>query len=368
MDCTLTDERQQMARSVAGFLDKWSPETEVRRLMEAGGSVDPAVWAAMADLGLQGFVIPECYGGSGFGYLDLTQVLERMGAALLVAPFLSSTMAAAALLESDDESLKTEYLPALASGDRVGTLALCEDSGRWDVGSIETVAQPRGEIYEVNGTKSFVLDGHCADVFIVSARSPEGRRLFVVDAEDPGVTVTPFRTLDATRPQARIEFAAAEARTMSRTEDGRGLIEYVMAIAGICLAAEQVGGAQRCLDMAVDYAKTRVQFGRPIGSFQAIKHKCADMLVAVESARSAVYHAAETLDTGDDPVLAATVAQAHCSSAYTAVAGENIQIHGGIGFTWEHPAHLYFKRAKSSEMLFGDPAFQRERLACLIGI
>jgi alkylation response protein AidB-like acyl-CoA dehydrogenase len=368
MDAALTDERQQLIRSVAGFLDKRSPEAEVRRLMEAGGAVDPAVWSAMAELGLQGLIIPECHGGGGFGYLELALVLEQMGGVLLVSPFLSTVMAAAALLQSDDEALQAEYLPSLASGERVGTLALAEDSGRWDVASIETVAQPDGDLYRMTGVKSYVLDGKSTDVLIVSARSPIGRRLFVVDAEAPGVSVTPLRTLDATRPQARIEFANAQARILSRVDDGHGLIEHVIAIAGICLAAEQVGGAQRCLDMAVSYAKTRVQFERPIGSFQAIKHKCADMLLAVESARSAAYHAAAALDDGDDPVVVGTVAQASCSTAYTSVAGENIQIHGGIGFTWEHPAQLYFKRAKTSEMLLGDPAYQRERLACLIGI
>jgi alkylation response protein AidB-like acyl-CoA dehydrogenase len=224
-----------------------------------------------------------------------------------------------------------------------------------------------GAQHRLTGAKSYVLDGQYADVFIVSAKSAAGVCLFAVDSGDPGVTVTPLRTLDATRPQARVEFAGAHSRPLS-SAGSVALIDRVQAIAGICLAAEQVGGAQRCLDMAVGYAKVRVQFGRPIGSFQAIKHKCADLLVAVESARSAVYYAAEVLDDGADPVLTSTVAQAHCSTAYTAAAGQNIQIHGGIGFTWEHPAQLYFKRAKSSEMLFGDPAWQLELLASLVGI
>jgi len=367
MDSSLNDERDQLARSVAGFLDKWSPESEVRRLMGAGGAADPAVWSAMAELGLQGLIIPESYGGGGSGYLELALVLERMGGALLVAPYLSSVVTASALIESDDEELKATYLTALASGERIGALALAEDSGRWDVDSIRTVAEADGDQYCLNGVKSYVLDGQYADVFIVSARSPAAVGLFAVDPGDPGVTVTPLRTLDATRPQARIEFSAATAHALCTT-GGAALIDRVQAIAGICLAAEQVGGAQRCLDMAVGYAKVRVQFGQPIGSFQAIKHKCADMLVAVESARSAVYYGADVLDNGGDATLASTVAQAHCSTAYTAVAGQNIQIHGGIGFTWDHPAHLYLKRAKSSEMLFGDPACQLERLARLVGI
>ena len=196
--------------------------------------------------------------------------------------------------------------------------------GRWDVDSIQTVAESDGDQYRLNGVKSYVLDGQYADVFIVSARSPAAVGLFAVDPGDPGVTVTPLRTLDATRPQARVEFSAATARALCTT-GGAALIDRVQAIAGICLAAEQVGGAQRCLDMAVGYAKVRVQFGQPIGSFQAIKHKCADMLVAVESARSAVYYAADVLDSGGDPILASTVAQAHCSTAYTAVAGRTLR-------------------------------------------
>jgi alkylation response protein AidB-like acyl-CoA dehydrogenase len=191
-------------------------------------------------------------------------------------------------------------------------------------------------------------------------------RLLVIDYDASGISVEPLKPLDLTRPLARLEFDRTPARVLS---DDPAAVELLNARCGIALAAEQVGGAQRCLDMAVDYAKTRVQFGKPIGGFQAIKHKCADMLLAVESARSAAYHAAEVLDEGtEDPCVASAVAQSHCSTAYVHVAAENIQIHGGIGYTWEHPAQLYFKRAKSSEMLFGEPAAHRENLADLVGI
>ena len=370
MNLTLSDEQQELFRTVAGFLDKHSPEPEVRRLMEAGGAADPAVWLKMAkQLGLQGMTVPEEYGGGGFGFLDLALVLEAMGSVLLVAPFLSSVLAASALVGSDNESLKTAYLPGLVSGELVGTLAFAEDSGQWDVDSIEARAEVDGDRYRLSGVKSFVVDGQYADFLVVSARSSDEAALFVVDAGTSGVTVTPLRTLDATRPQARVELDGALGRALSSAADGGGLVQRTLATAGIALAAEQVGGAQRCLDMAVAYAKVRVQFGKPIGSFQAIKHKCADMLLEVESARSAAYYAAGALDDGSEDLgIASALAQAHCSAAYTKVAGENIQIHGGIGFTWDHPAHLYFKRAKSSEMLFGDPATQRERLARLVGI
>jgi alkylation response protein AidB-like acyl-CoA dehydrogenase len=369
MTFTLTEEQHELGSAVAAFVDKRSPETEVRRLMEEGGAPDPAVWSQIAgQLGLPGLVIGEEYGGGGFGFLDFALVAERTGAALLVAPLLSTVAAASAVMLSQDEELKSTYLPTLASGERIGTLALAEQSGVWDAPAVDVSAVAGADCQvRLTGVKMYVVDGQHADIFIVSARSPLGSvGLYVVDAHCPEVTVTALSTLDLTRPQARVEFNGASARTLT---DDSGVVERAVATAAIMLAAEQVGGAQRCLDMAVEYAKIRVQFGRPIGSFQAIKHKCADMLLDVESARSAAYYAASVLD--DDPeeaLIAAALAKAHCSAAYTRVAAENIQIHGGIGFTWEHPAHLYFKRAKTSEILFGDPATQRERLATLVGI
>jgi alkylation response protein AidB-like acyl-CoA dehydrogenase len=368
MSFTLSDEQHELGNAVAAFLDKHSPETEVRRLMEQGGAPDPAVWSQIAgQLGLPGLIVPEEFGGFGFGFLDFVVVAERAGAALLVAPLLSTVAAAGALMSSTDDDLKSTYLPKLASGEQIGTLAIAEQSGSWDLSESGTTVttQPR-----LTGVKMFVVDAQLADVFIVSARSPLGSvGLYVVEANRPEVIVTALSTLDMTRPQARVEFDGAPARPLTDVADGAAVAERAMAAAAIMLAAEQVGGAQRCLDMAVEYAKVRVQFGRPIGSFQAIKHKCADMLLDVESARSAAYWAASVLDgDSENPLVAAALAKAHCSVAYTRVAGENIQIHGGIGFTWEHPAQLYFKRAKSSEILFGDPAWHRERLATLVGI
>jgi len=297
-------------------------------------------------------------------------VAERAGAALLVAPLLSTVSAAAALTLSANEELKAAHLPGLASGETVGTLALAEESGSWDPSSVQTAASgPDGQA-RVTGKKMYVVDGQFADLLIVSARAEDGAvGLYVVNAATPEVMVTGLQTLDPTRPQAQIELAAAPAHPLTGRAEWGALLDRVVATAAILLTAEQVGGAQRCLDMAVEYAKVRVQFGKPIGSFQAIKHKCADMLLDVESARSAAYYAAEVLDdSADDVLIAAALAKAHCSAAYTRVAAENIQIHGGVGFTWEHPAHLYFKRAKTSELLLGDPVWQRERLATLVGI
>ncbi|WP_375483424.1 acyl-CoA dehydrogenase family protein [uncultured Mycobacterium sp.] len=367
MDLAISAEQRELARTVGAFLEKRSPEAQVRRLMEDGAAADPDVWAQMAQqLGLQGLIIPETYGGGGSGFADVALVLEQMGAALLVAPFLSAVVSSSALMLSDRKELRAEYLPGVAGGEWFGTLALADETGRWDAESCCAYADIDYCGYRVSGVKSYVLDGQYADFYIVSAGTDDGVRLFVIDFDAPGIGVTPLQPLDPTRPIARLTFDRVPARLLSADP---GLVDRVLAIAAIALAAEQVGGAQRCLDMALDYAKTRIQFGRPIGGFQAIKHKCADMLVAVESARSAAYHAARVLDdAADDPRVAAAVAQVHCSQVYSMVAGENIQIHGGIGFTWEHPAHLYLRRAKSSEKLFGDPAAHRERLATLVGI
>lgn len=367
MESTTSAEQQEFAVAVQAFLAKCSGEAEVRRLMDVGGTGDPAVWARMAQqLGLQGLIIPEKYGGGGFGFGAAALVLEQLGASLAVAPYLSCVLSVSALMLSDREELRSEYLPAIASGEWFGAVALAEDSSGWDSECVLTRADRRDDEHRVSGVKTYVVDGQYADFYIVSARCTDGTRLFVIDFDAPGISVKPLKPLDQTRPLARLEFDRTPARPLSDDPDA---VESLHAICGAALAAEQVGGAQRCMDMAVEYAKTRVQFSRPIGSFQAVKHKCADMLLAVESARSAAYNAASTLDERtENPCVASAVAQAHCSTAYLNVAGENIQIHGGIGFTWDHPAQLYFKRAKSSEMLFGDPAFHRERLAALVGI
>jgi alkylation response protein AidB-like acyl-CoA dehydrogenase len=263
-----------------------------------------------------------------------------------------------------------EYLlPGIASGETIGTLAFTEDSGRWDAEGITLAATPSGDGWTLNGHKSFVIDGHLADLVLVVGRTPAGLSLFGVKGDADGLTRTPLATMDQTRKQARIEFAGTPGRLLGEEGGAGPALSRTLDLAAVALAAEQVGGAQRCLDMAVDYAKTRIQFGRPIGSFQAIKHKCADMLLEVESAKSAAYYAgwAAAEDSEELPVVA-SLAKSYCSEAYFHAAAENIQIHGGIGFTWEHDAHLYFKRAKSSELLLGDPSYHRELLAQRIGI
>jgi alkylation response protein AidB-like acyl-CoA dehydrogenase len=366
-----SEEQEELRRSVRRFLEQKSPSTEVRQLMETTDGYDPAVWSQMAEqLGLQGLAIPEEYGGSGYTYVELVVVLEEMGRSLLCAPYFSTVaLAANALLTSGDDSAKKELLPGIASGETRATLAITEDNGRWDLDGIQLVAKKGGDGYTLDGHKMFVIDGATANLIIVAARTDAGVSLFAVDGDAAGLTRTSLQTMDQTRKQARLEFAGTPARLIGAEGGAEAGLSKTLDLAAVALAAEQVGGAQMCLDMAVEYAKVRVQFGRPIGSFQAIKHKCADMLLEVESAKSAAYYAgwAAAEDNDELPVVA-SLAKAYCSDAYFHAAAENIQIHGGIGFTWEHDAHLYFKRAKSSELLLGDPTYHRELLAQRIGI
>jgi alkylation response protein AidB-like acyl-CoA dehydrogenase len=371
MNFAFTDEQEELRSTVRSFLENKSSEEAVREQMETEDGFDPAVWAQMGEqMGLQGLSIPEEYGGSGYGFVELGIVLEEMGRALLCAPFFSSAVLAAnTLLQSGDEAAKQKYLPGIATGETIATLAYTEPSGKWDESGITMEATKSGDGYTLTGTKSFVLDGNAASLFIVAAKTDAGTSLFAVEGDAPGITRTNLSTMDQTRKQAKIDFDNTPATLIG--EDGKGwdTLQTVLDLAAVALAAEQVGGAQKVLEMAVDYAKVRVQFGRPIGSFQAIKHKCADMLLEVESAKSAAYYGMWCAsEMNDELPSTASLAKAYCSEAYFHAAAENIQIHGGIGFTWEHPAHLYFKRAKSSELLFGDPTYHREQLAQRIGI
>ncbi|MEU0941278.1 acyl-CoA dehydrogenase family protein [Streptomyces canus] len=374
MDLTFSEEQDELRKVVRSFLAKHSDEADVRRLAADPQGHDPVVWRRMSgELGLQGLAVPEEYGGSGFGYVDLGIVFEEAGRALLGGPYFATVaLAAEALLRCADEQARHDFLPGIASGETVATLALTEDSGRWDEQGIGLIAAPdETGGWRLTGVKTYVPDGHLADLLLVAARTPGGISLLAVETADaPGITRTPLPTLDQTRKQARIEFADTPARLLGPEGAAWPALERTLATAAVLLAAEQVGGAAAALDAAVAYAKIREQYGRPIGSFQGIKHKCADMLMEIESARSAAYGGLWALDAGDEAEIAfaAALAQAFCSEAFTKVAADNIQVHGGIGFTWEHPAHLYFKRAKSSEALLGTPSYHRELLATRLGI
>jgi alkylation response protein AidB-like acyl-CoA dehydrogenase len=366
-----SEEQEELRNIVRQFLDAKSPEAAVREQMETEKGYDDAVWKQMSEqLGLQSLIVPEEFGGSGYSYVELIVVLEEMGRSLLCAPYFSTVVLGAnTLIHSGDDAAKAKYLPGIASGETIATLAFTEPNGRWDESGIEATATPDGDGWKISGTKSFVLDGHTADLVLVAARTAAGVSVFAVPGDAAGLTRTALSTMDQTRKQAKLEFDGVAGELVGADGTGWDTISTVLDLAAVALAAEQVGGAQKCLDMAVEYAKVRVQFGRPIGSFQAIKHKCADMLLEVESAKSAAYYAGWCAsEMNDELPSVASLAKAYCSDAYFHASAENIQIHGGIGFTWEHPAHLYFKRAKSSELLFGDPTYHRELLAQRIGI
>jgi alkylation response protein AidB-like acyl-CoA dehydrogenase len=371
MNFLFTDEQLELRAAVRDFLADKSALESVRRLMATAAGYDPAVWKQLSDqLGLTGLAVPEEYGGAGFGYLELGIVLEEMGRALLCAPFLSSVaLATEALLRCTDETARKDLLPGLAAGQVIGTLAWLEQPGRWDEAGVRLRARRGSGGWVLDGGKRHVLDGHVADLIMVGARTPAGVGLFAVDGAAPGLTRTPVPTLDQTRKQAHLAFAGTPARLIGDEADGGPVLRRVLHTAAILLAAEQAGGAARAVEIAAEYAGMRVQFGRPIGSFQAVKHLCADMLTEAEAARSAAYYGLWALAAaGEEVPLAASVAKVHCSAAYAKIAGDLIQVHGGIGFTWEHPAHLYFKRAKSSEAMFGTPAYHRDLLAGRLGL
>jgi alkylation response protein AidB-like acyl-CoA dehydrogenase len=366
-----SEEQEELRGSVRRFCESRSPSAEVRRLMETAEGYSPPVWTQMANqLGLQGLAIPEEYGGAGFGAVEQAIVLEEMGRSLLCAPYFATVaMAANALLTSGDEDACRAYLPGIATGETIATLALSEDTGRWDEEGVTLRAERSGDGWALDGHKSFVLDGAIATLVLVAARTWSGVSLFAVDGAARGLTRTPLETLDQTRKLARVEFARTPARMVGDVGGGWSGLSRTLDLAAIALAAEQVGGAQRCLDMSVEYAKVRYQFGRPIGSFQVIKHRCADLLLEVESARAAAQYAAwAAVEESAEVPVAASLAKATCSDAYFRAAADNIQIHGGIGFTWEHDAHLYFKRAKSSQLFLGDAAYHREHLAQRMGV
>ena len=376
MQFTFTDEQEELRRTMRRFCDDKSPATEVRRLMETSEGYDEAVWKQMShELGLAGLHIPEEYGGQGFSFVELGIVLEEMGRALLCSPFFASVcLAANAILNAGAEAQKKALLPGIASGEAIATLALAEPSGRWDADGIATVAEPDGDSYRLTGTKRFVIDGNTASLIVVAARLPgttgeDGVGLFAVQGDADGLQREALEPLDPTRKQASLKLDGVSAAAFGTPGKDWPALRKTLDQIAVCISAENVGGGQRCLDMAVQYAKDRVQFGRPIGQFQAIKHKCADMLLQIESARTAAYYAM-WVAAKDDPELetVAPLAKAYSSDAYFFAASENIQIHGGIGFTWEHDAHLYFKRGKSSSLLFGDPVYHRELLARRLGI
>ena len=371
MDFAFSEDQEMLRRSARDFLTKECSSKVVRRLMEADDSYDPALWKKIAGLGWTALGIPESYGGVGT-FLDLIVVLEEAGRALLPGPFFATMgLAVPALIESGSEAQKKEALSAIAAGDARATLALTEPSGRWDATGITLEAKPVGGGWQLDGVKLFVPDAEHADYIVVAARTrgegEDGVSLLLIKGRPKGMTVNPLKTLDMTRRWSEVRFEGVQLEAdalMGAPHTAWPRLKRSLEWGTAALCAEMVGGAQKVLETSTDYAKTRHQFGKPIGIYQAVSHKLADMLVLSESGRSATYYAAWAVEAdAPDRSLAGSMAKAYVSDAYRKIAGDGIQVHGGIGFTWEHDMHLYFRRAKASEVTLGDATYHRELVA-----
>ena len=373
MDFDLSKPQKLLKDSAREFLARECKPERVRELMESATAHDERLWQLVAEQGWTGLVVPEEHGGLGLGLVELAVVAEEMGRACLPGAFLS-TLAAAALIErAGSPAQRAKYLEPMATGERRATVALLEESASWDAGAVRLAATRDGDDFTLNGTKLFVPDAAVADLIICVARDGEGGAglaLVPVERGAAGVSVKPMPSMDGTRKVYEVSFAGVsvpQADALGADGDARGALHRALEVATVALCAEMVGGMQWVLDTTVEYAKTRQQFGRAIGSFQAVQHHCADMLLLTESARSAAYYAAWALTNGDAAASGAVaIAKAYCSDAFREVGNRGVQVHGGIGFTWEHDLQLYYKRSKSSETLFGDATFQRERLARLV--
>ncbi|MCW2829409.1 MAG: acrC8 [Aeromicrobium sp.] len=367
-----SEELADLQSSVRALLASKSSEAQVRAAIETEAGYDTVLWGQLASqLGLQSLSLPEAHGGDGFGYVALGVVLGELGRAVVPGPFFSSVvLAGSALALCGDDVAQAAHLPGIADGSTVATLAVAEADGSWSTDDLTTEAVRGADGWTVTGSKSLVPDGASADLVIVAASTPDGPSLFAVQAGS-GVTATPLRTLDITRPIARVDFEGAAATPVGAPGSAAAILDAVRDRATAALAAEQVGAARACLEMSVSYAIDRVQFGRQIGSFQAVKHKCADMFAKIELASAAVTEALRSVDgLPDAPPVGVSAAVAHsvASEAFMFAAMENIQVHGGIGFTWEHPAHLYFRRAKADQLMFGGPLAYHERLLEQLGV
>jgi len=375
MNFAFSSEQEEFRETIARFFEERAPLTEVFQLMETASGHDPGLWKQMAEeLGLQGVHVPEAYGGQGFGFLELGLVLEEMGRALVCSPFFSSVcLASDAILAAGTEEQKQRWLPGLASGESIGTLALLDEGDAWDAERLTLEARRDGDAVVLDGRKRLVTDGAHATLLVVAAREPgtrgaEGVTLAVVEAPADGIEVTAHESLDMTRKLADLRFEGVRALPLGSPGAAGPALARTLDRARIALALESTGGAERCLNDAVAYAKERIQFGRAVGSFQAIKHKLAEVLLEVESGKSAAYWASWVAsEDRDELALAAAVAKSFCDDAYVKASEDNIHVHGGIGVTWETTPHLFSKRAKSNSILLGDPVWQRRRVAAIEG-
>lgn len=383
MEFSFTEEQKMIRDTAQAFLAEVSSSNAIRSAMDTEQGFDPQIWQRICEeMYWQAIHIPEEYGGMGLGYVDLVVMLEQMGRYLLCSPFFSTVcLASNALIVAGTDEQKQQYLTQICEGSLTATLAYTSKNGQWDATGVQGIVTAQGDDYVLNGTYRYVLDGHTAQLLIVAARSEgsegeQGISLFAIDSDTLGVKRTWLPTMDQTRKQAEIVFdnvRVSSSQLMGEENNAWPQLNKVLQLAAIAIAAEQVGGSQQVLDLTVEYTKERVQFGRPIAGFQAVKHQAADMMLRTEVARSAVYYAAcvaeEALSGGllaDELGEAASVAKSYCSEGYFKNAGDALQLHGGVGFTWEYDVHLYFKRAKSSELFLGDAAYHREHVATLL--
>ena len=377
MDLSLNEEQQLLQDSARDFLRQECPSTHVRAMETDEIGYSPELWKNIAELGWPGLMFPEQYGGSGYSFIELCVLMEEMGRALLPSPFHSTVLTfGLPILFGGNDIQKQRYLSAVASGQLLGTLALTEPSASYEPAGVSMRADSRGGSFVLNGTKLFVLNAHTADALLVAVRTsdsggPErGISLLFVPSNAAGVEITPLQTIASDR-QCEVEFRNVEVGAealLGPLHEGWPLIKKTLDHATVAKCAEMVGMAQVAFDMAVDYAKNRVQFGRPIGSFQAIKHKCADMVIDVDGSRFITYRAAWCLAEGLDAAKEIAMAKAWTSDACRRVCAQAHQIHGGIGFTKEYDLQLYFRRAKQGEVFYGDADVHRETVAQEIGL
>jgi alkylation response protein AidB-like acyl-CoA dehydrogenase len=360
---SVSDEQRALRNAIADLMARHSGEAKVRALMATDTGFDPKVWHELAAMGLTGLLIDEQYGGAGAGPVEMGIAMEEMGRALLVSPFLSTAVLVPSLLaEAGDAAECAAVLPRIALGELIASVAFAEDDSARLPATIATSAGSIGDAWHITGYKHFVLDGQSAELLYVLAATDAGPAVFAVDGGAAGLDVTPLTTVDLTRKQCRLQFVDTPARLVGRLGAGVDVFTAALDRAAVALVSEQAGGARRAVEMATEYAKTRYQFGRAIGSFQAVKHMCADMLLEAESAVSAArFVAGSFAERAPSRIADLALAQAYCSDAFVFVAATNIQVHGGIGFTWEHPAHLYLRRARSDAQLLGSPSWHRER-------
>jgi alkylation response protein AidB-like acyl-CoA dehydrogenase len=372
MNFGFSEEQELLRKTARDFLTEHAPMKRVREILEGAEPHSDVLWNEMARLGWMGLALPEPHGGAGLTMVELCVVLEALGRTLAPVPFLSTAIASQAILEAGDESQRAEWLPRIAVGDAIATLAITEEGGSDEPDDLRLTANRTGDRWTLRGRKLFVPDAAAARLLLVVARTGTDIGLFLVPRGSSGVEVEAMHSMDLLRPLYEVGFDGVElpaTALLGGLEDARGVLRRILDRALVMICAEMVGGAEKCLEESVEYAKQRVQFGKPIGVNQAVKHKCADMLFQVESAKSITYYAAWAAREGNEEApLTAAMAKSYVSDAYRHASAENIQIHGGVGFTWEYDCHLYFKRAKSDEVWLGDGTYHRERIAGLIDL